>query len=62
MYGRKVIKSRFFFFFYRMCLSLYDYQAKTSRYRKGLTYLKNIASTNESQKKFAKTKKKRTRA
>ena len=28
-------------FFFRMCLSLYDYQSKASRYRKGLTYLKN---------------------
>ena len=32
-----------------MCLSLYDYQAKASRYRKGLTYLKNRATTNQSQ-------------
>ena len=32
-----------------MCLSLYDYQAKTSRYRKGLTYLKNRATTNQNQ-------------
>jgi len=30
-----------------MCLSLYDYQAKESRYRKGLTYLKNRATTNQ---------------
>ena len=30
-----------------MCLSLYDYQAKVSRYRKGLTHLKNRAATNE---------------
>ena len=30
-----------------MCLSLYDYQAKASRYRKGLTYLKNRATTNQ---------------
>ena len=29
--------------------SLYDYQAKVSRYRKGLTYLKNRATTNKSQ-------------
>ena len=30
-----------------MCLSLYDYQAKASRYRKGLKYLKNRATTNQ---------------
>ena len=30
-----------------MCLSLYNYQAKASRYRKGLTYLKNTAITNQ---------------
>jgi len=29
--------------------SLYDYQAKVSRYRKGLTYLKNRATTNQNQ-------------
>ena len=28
-----------------MCLSLHDYQAKARRYRKGLTYLKNKATT-----------------
>ena len=32
-----------------MCLSLYDYQAKSSRYRKGLTYLKNRAIINQNQ-------------
>ena len=32
--------------FFRMRLGLYDYQAKASRYRKGLTYLKNRAPTN----------------
>ena len=30
-------------------MSLYDYQAKASRYRKGLTYLKNRATTNQNQ-------------
>ena len=30
-----------------MCLSLYDYQPKAGRYRKGLTYLKNGATTNQ---------------
>ena len=32
-----------------MCLNLYDYQAKASRYRKGLTYLKNRATKNQNQ-------------
>ena len=32
-----------------LCLSLYDYQAKASRYRKGLTYLKNRETTNQNQ-------------
>ena len=30
-----------------MCLSLYDYQSKASRYRMGLTYLKNRIATNQ---------------
>ena len=34
-------------FFPRMCLSQYDYLSKASRYRKGLTYLKNRATTNQ---------------
>ena len=37
------------FFILMMCLSLYDYQAKASRYRKGLTCLKNRATTNQNQ-------------
>ena len=32
-----------------MCLSLYDYHAKANRYRKGLIYLKNRATTNQNQ-------------
>jgi len=32
-----------------MCLSPYDYQAKESKYRKGLTCLKNRATTNQNQ-------------
>ena len=32
-----------------MFLSLYDYQAKASRCRKGLTYFKNSATTNQNQ-------------
>ena len=31
------------------CLNLQDHQAKTHNYRKGLTYLKNRASTNQNQ-------------
>ena len=46
MWGRKVRKSRLFFFF-GMCLSLYDYQTKANRYRKGLTHLKNRVNTNK---------------
>jgi len=45
MWGRRVRKSRLFFKI--MCLSLYDYQAKASRYRNGLTHLKNRATTNQ---------------
>ena len=33
-----------------MCLSLYDYRAKASRYRKGLTYLKKRATTIQNQR------------
>ena len=32
-----------------MCLSLYDYPAKASRYRKEFTYIKNRATTNQNQ-------------
>ena len=35
--------------FSRMFLSLYDYGAKASRQRKGLTYLKNKTTTNQNQ-------------
>ena len=45
MLGRRVRKCRVFFF--RMCLSLYDYQSKASRYTKGLTFLKNRVTTNQ---------------
>ena len=44
MWGRKLRKSRFLLF--RMCLSLYDYQAKAGRYRKVL----NRVTTNQNQK------------
>ena len=32
-----------------MYFNLYDYQAKASKYRKGLTYLKNSSTTNKNQ-------------
>ena len=32
-----------------MSLSLYDYQVKASRYRKGLTHLKNRVTPNQNQ-------------
>ena len=44
MWGKKVRKYRLFFFTLMMCVSLHDYQAKASRYRKGL---KNTATTNQ---------------
>ena len=51
------------YFFKRMCLSLYDYQSKASRYRNGLAYLKNRVITNEKKyNRFIKTKKKGTQA
>ena len=34
-------------FFPRMCLSLYNYKSKASRYRKVLIYLKNRATTSQ---------------
>ena len=34
-------------FFFRMYLSLYDYQSKETRYSSGLTYLKNRVTTNQ---------------
>ena len=37
-------------YFLIMCLSLYDHQNKVSRYRKGLTNLKNRATTNQNQR------------
>lgn len=37
-------------FFLIMSLSLYNYQSKASRYRKGLTYLKNRATTSQNQR------------
>ena len=46
IWGRKVRKSRLFL---RVHLSLYHHQAKASRYRKELSYLKNKAITNQNQ-------------
>ena len=43
---------------FRMCLSLYDYQSKASRYSNGLTYLKTRVFKTYS--KATKNKKKRT--
>ena len=31
------------------CLNLWEYQAKTHNYRKGVAYLKNRATTNQNQ-------------
>ena len=45
--GKEVRKSRLFFKI--ICLCLYGSQAKASRYKKRLTYLKNRATTNKSQ-------------
>ena len=36
-------------FFQTMCLNLYDYQARASRCRKRLTFLKNRETTNQKQ-------------
>ena len=52
--GSKEIDYFLFFIFFSFsmvmkCLNLQDYQAKTHNYRKGLTYLKDKASTNEKQ-------------
>ena len=44
-----------------MCLKLYDHQAKASRYRKGLTYLKKQGNHKSKPNiTFTKTKKKIT--
>ena len=56
MWGREVRKNRFFFIL-MMCLSLYDYQAKVSRYRKGLTYLKKGQHKSKPHITFTKTEK-----
>ena len=39
-----------------MYLSLYDYEAKASRYRKSLTYIQNRATTNQTKHTFTKLK------
>ena len=50
MWGKRVRKQSFFVLFLRMCLSLFDYQSKASRYRKGLTDSKNRVTTNQKHK------------
>ena len=40
-----------------MCWSLYDYLSKASRYREGLTYLKNRATTNQNHRIIHRNKK-----
>ena len=53
--GSKEINRFFIFSFFKnfimimKCLNLQDYQAKTHNYRKGLTYLKKRATTNQNQ-------------
>ena len=42
-----------------MYSSLYYYQAKASRYRKGLTYLENRENTNQNQKIYSQELKRR---
>ena len=44
------------------CLNLQDFQAKTHNYRKGLTYLKNRATTNQKNITLTKNDKKNTQA
>ena len=62
MCGRKVRKYRFFFIL-MMYLSLYDYQAKSSRNRKGLTCLKKQGNHKSKLNiSFTKTEKKYTQA
>ena len=61
MWGRKVRNSRLFLF--RMRLNFCDYQAKASRYSKGVTDLKNRTTTIQNQtihlQKLKKKKKKK---
>ena len=45
--GKKNNKTQILFLFLRMCLSLYDCQSKASTYWKGLTCLRNRATTNQ---------------
>ena len=46
MWGRRVRKSQSLSFF-KDSVGLCDYQAKASRHRKGLPYLKNKTTTNQ---------------
>ena len=54
MSGRTVGKYRFFFL--GIYLSLYDYQYKASRQRKGLTFLKNRVNKSQKHNPFTKPK------
>ena len=47
--GKESKKIQILSFILMMHLSLYDYQEKASRYSKGLTCLKNRATTNQNQ-------------
>ena len=47
--NRFFINFLFYFIMVMKCLTLQDYQAKTHYYRKGLTYLKNRATTSQNQ-------------
>ena len=49
-------------FFILMCLSLYDYQAKASRYKEGLTYLKKNSTTTNQNRTLHSQKLKSTKA
>ena len=52
MWGRNIRKYRIFFYFNDV-FEPNDYQAKASRYRKGLTYLKNRATANQNQRLYS---------
>lgn len=45
--GKESKKVIYLFIYFGMCLNLDDYLSKASRYREGLTYLKNRATINQ---------------
>ena len=57
--GKESKKIQILFFNFNDVSDLYDYQAKASRYRKGLTCLKNRASTNQNQTSHSQTLKRK---